>query len=348
MRVLVVPAANDTSALLRLLWPADALRAAGHDVVSAGLDWRLRTLVDDADHVREIRELPDCDVLVLQRVQSRRLAEAIPLLQAAGVAVVVDLDDDLAAVHPANSAWKSIHPASSPDSNWHHLLTACRHADLVTVTTRALARVYAPHGRVAVLPNRLPEIVARIEHVEGRPLRVGWPGRVDTHPNDLQVTRGAVGRAVEECGAVFVNVGPGGAAHALGVAGEELSTGMVNISQWYATIAANVDVGIVPLAESRFNNAKSGLKVLEMASVGIPTVASPTPDNVRLHTLGMGVLAAKPKDWERQLRRLLTDDVHRQAVAAGAQNAARHESLERHAADWWAAWSSAALDRVVA
>lgn len=345
VRVLGVLAGDDASARLRVEWPLGAL-ADRHDVRVAGGGWRLDAIQDERGALRSI-DVPQVDVIVFQRLQNFAMVTAIPFLQAAGVAVVIDVDDDFSAVDPANPAFEGVHPSTSPDSNFQHLAAACKIADLVTVTTPALARTYGSHGRVAVLPNRLPAAVLDVpKPYIAVPPRVGWAGRVDTHPRDLQVTRGAVARVCGEHGLQVVNVGPGGIARPLGAASEH-STGFVPPWEWYPTIADQLDVAIGPLAATRFNEAKSGLRLLEASALGIPCVVSPSADNARLHALGMGVLAAKPKDWYREVGRLVRDLGWYREVAVRSKAAARGETIEGHADEWWAAWEQAAENRHV-
>ena len=62
----------------------------------------------------------------------------------------------------------------------------------------------------------------------------------------------------------------------------------------YTSSVAELGVGLVPLLDSAFNRAKSWLKGLEYAALGVPFVASPTPEYVKLAGLGAGLLADDP------------------------------------------------------
>jgi hypothetical protein len=79
--------------------------------------------------------------------------------------------------------------------------------------------------------------------------------------------------------------------------------GGVPFEEWPRAVAS-VGVGIAPLADTKFNRSKSWLKPLEMSATGVPWVASPRAEYVRLHALGAGVLADRPRVWYRELKRL--------------------------------------------
>lgn len=338
LRVLTVLAGSDASGRLRLEWPGGANATLGRDVTCAGETWRLSAVQDSRGQVHSI-DVPEIDVIVFQRLQNVGMVSAIPFLQDAGVAVVIDVDDDFSAVDPQNAAYAGVHPNTSPDANFLYLAEACKIADLVTVTTPALAKVYGGHGRVVILPNRLPAAVLDVDRPPpANPPRIGWAGGIKSHPSDLQVTRGAVARVCAEHHLRFVNVGPGGVRKALGLDHDEFVTGAVPPWLWYPSMAEEMDIAIAPLADTRFNAGKSGLKLLEASALGIPCVASPSPDNQRLAALGMGVLASKPKEWFAQLNRLVTDYEWRYEVSQRSKDAARGETIEGHADEWWEAW----------
>jgi glycosyltransferase involved in cell wall biosynthesis len=327
----------------RLIWPARALAAQG-----APIDVRPHTepngiFLDTFDGtVLYDVVAPDADIAVIQRPLKADMVTAVRKLQDHGVKVVVDIDDDFAALHPKNISWRHVHPKASPKRNHHHLMQACAAADWVTCTTPALAARYGKHGRVTVVPNYVPARYLEVERQPHDGLVVGWTGTVQTHPTDLQVTGGAVARACRAEGAGIGVVGTGiGVGRNLDFSRDDVhGTGWLDLDDYPAAMAA-FDVGIVPLDDIAFNQAKSALKLAEFTALGVPTVASPTADNVRLAKLGAGVLAARPREWERELRRLLSDDDHRQAVAARGRQAMAGQTIEGNCGRWLDAWSNA-------
>lgn len=342
----------------RVMWPAAALIAAGETGVElsfasslGAFQWGRRP--DGSRRPVGLAHRPDYDVAVLQRPLTRDLADAIPMLQAAGVAVVVDLDDDIARVPANHPVFMIAHPSWNDEENWHHLERACRQADLVTVSTPALAPRYGGHGRVTVLRNCVPERYLGVGPAPvprpsvTRPI-VGWTGAPIAHYGDLEVAGGAVGRVIAShpSSALFRAVGSDLSARQLGVAAES-----TEVEPWaplldgYPEMVASLDVGLAPLAMSAFNEAKSALRGLEYAALGVPFIASPTSEYRWMASQGAGLLAAKPKEWARTLGRMLSSAELRADVAARGREAAALMTYEANAWRWAEAWTSAVARR---
>lgn len=352
-RIAVWPADDGGCGHYRITWPAQALITQG-----ANLDLRLpgdgsgleglHMEQDGIDRLVDIATPPDFDVLVIQRPLDAVRADLVTVLQRYGVRVVVEIDDCFETIHPGNSSWRSTHPVHSPGRNRAHLRRACRAADLVTVTTPMLAHRYGRHGRVVVIPNHVPARYLQVDR-SGEPLAltVGWTGSTTTHPTDLQVTRGAVARVCRERGVWFQVVGTGvGVREALGLDLEPIASGWLPLEE-YPHAMAEHGIGVVPLDDIAFNHAKSALKMMEYAAVGVPVVASPTADNVRMHAEGIGLLAAKPKHWHAHLRRLLDSPDLRDEIAGQGREAMARWTIEGNTDRWWDAWTSC-LDRKAA
>jgi hypothetical protein len=302
---------------------------------------RFRLYRDIAGRPVEALYPRDADVMVFQRVVERDLVDLLLFLGERGVATVVDVDDDLASIDPANPAWASLHPqnrTAERDISWRHLNDACRVASMVTVTTPGLAAQYAPHGRARVLPNFLPDHYYGHDRADNDV--IGWPASYFSHPNDPQVTRGAIGRLVAEGTRFKVWGDPEGAGSAFGLREDPEGTGPVDLRIWPRAIA-EIGVGISPLADTRFNSKKSWLKPLELAAVGVPWVASPRAEYERLHRLGCGMLADKPKAWHREVGRLVRDAGWRAELSAAGRAVAEELRLRDHVGLFFEAWQAA-------
>lgn len=335
MKVHVYPSDAYGCGSFRMRWPGEACAAAGHDVqVVAPHNRRLKAVVKE-DKVVDVLDV-DADVVVLQRVTHAYMAQAVGIMRAKGITVVVDVDDDLSSIHPSNPAW-AVHRPGAGLHSWHNLALACRNASLVTVSTPALLDVYARHGRGHVLPNYLPDMYYGLPRTDSDV--VGWPGSFHSHPNDPENVGGAIARLVDE-GAQFVMRGDSkGAGRAFGLAADPVG-GAVPIEEWPRAVAS-LGVGIAPLADTKFNAAKSWLKPLEMSACGVPWVASPRAEYRRLHELGAGVLADRPRVWYRELKRLRESAALRAELSEAGRAVAEQLRLRDHSWRWMDAWTRA-------
>lgn len=306
MKVYVFPADRFGCGHYRMIWPAQALRDQGHDVVIVDPSARDGVIngVMDGDRMVDVQIPPDADVMVFQRVTHRYIADAIRLIRQRGVAVVVEMDDDLSNIHPANPAFEFLHPRGKyPDHSWHNAQRACDDATMVVVSTPALLNRYARHGRGAVFNNYVPERFLFVPHFDSD--LIGWPGSVHSHPDDPGAMGASVNRLIS-AGFKFGIVGNIEGVHkAWGISSDIQinATGMVPIDLWPEAVT-NLGIGVAPLADTSFNAAKSWLKMAELAAVGVPVVASPRAEYARLHSFGVGWLAKDAKEWFRKLKTL--------------------------------------------
>ncbi len=347
MKVLVFPADSYGCGYHRLIWPVEVLRAQGHDVEVVPQEKRqLQIHLDDHGHVKDVELADEYDVVVLQRVTHRNLVGVIKVLRARGTAVVVDVDDDLSTIHPANPAWPMLHPTLPKEGaaslhSWRNLDAACREATLITATTPALTVRYASHGRARVFENYLAAHYYGHERVDSD--LIGWPASLASHPNDPDAVGNAVARLSDNGAGFHVVSIASGVARAFGIRDETRVTqveGVVSLLDWPAEIA-KLGIGIAPLADTKFNHSKSWLKPLELAAVGVPWVGSPRAEYQRLHELGCGVLANKPSNWYNALNTLRRDAVWRDELSAQGRDVASRLRLDDHAWKLWEAWSDA-------
>ena len=354
MRVAVYPSDIFGSGRYRMVHPCNYAQAAGVDcyLASSGEEGEgitIERISDPNTGVTYVRPKPiDADVIVLQRVANETTLAIMGSLQKAGHAVVVEIDDDLSAIHPQHPAHQILNPKNDPGTNWEIMRMACRQADMVTVTTPALAERYGKHGRVAVLPNCVPAYLLDLEH-RGDGLTVGWPGFTPTHPGDLRATGGGVADAIRRVpGARFLQVGPViGVKEQLGLdEPPEFTDGIPDIDDYYRAIT-RLDVGIAPLADNRFNAAKSALKMLELGACGVPMVASPVAEYKQLHDEGVGVLAEwRGRNWRQQVEKLLRDPSLRAELAGRAREViAESHTYETEYEVWVDAWQDALVNR---
>lgn len=338
------------SGSFRILWPCQYLAEAGHDVKAvAPADRSIQFEMTPDGRVNDVLIDRDIDVVILQRVTHPYLLSAISVLRSKGIAVVVDVDDDLSAIHPSNPAFLAMHPRSvgvpmdngQPNMHtWTNLVEACKQATMVTTSTPALLSRYAAHGRGRVIFNHLPD--GYFGHERQDSDVIGWPASLHSHPDDPSAVGPALARLVNG-GAKFRVIGdPDGVGRAFGMPGwlPDTTCRPVPLEEWPAAVA-QLGIGIAPLSDTRFNSAKSFLKPAELSACGVPWVASPRAEYKRLHAMGAGVLAERPKDWYRELKRLIDDPGRRQELSDAGREVAEQLRLRDAAHLWWEAWSDA-------
>lgn len=344
MKTYIFPADLNGCGYYRLIWPAEVLQRAGHDihvVIPRQRDAMLQGKMQ-GETMTDVKIPRDADVIVLQRVTHRFLVQAIGLMRKRGVAVVVDFDDDLTCIHPANPAFGMLHPRNGQrDHSWENTLRAADAATLVTVSTPALVQRYARRGHGRVLYNMVPKRMLDVPHNDSDV--VGWAGSIHSHPTDLQVMGPAVAQHLQNGGRFRVAGPDQGIADALGVPRTRPldSTGIIHDIEAWPLAVASLGVGLAPLADSKFNAAKSWLKMAEYAAAGVPCIGSPRTEYARLHKMGVGLLAKNPNEWKQKIQLLTTDDVRRQELSESGRDVMRGLTIEENAWLWYEAWCDA-------
>lgn len=340
MKILVIPADLAGCGYYRLIWAAQHLASQGHDVEiqwpeeGKGLEIHL-----SGNQVVDVVVPQGADVIVLQRVSHSWHSQVIGLMREKGVAVVIDMDDDLTAIHRNNTAYANYHPRSNTPFSWKNTEVACKAATLVTVSTKSLLSIYAKHGRGAVIDNYVPE---RYLDISVDPDDVfGWAGSTQSHPADLQTCGRAVQELVE-AGYKFRVIGPpSNVQAALRLKEPPEVTGVVPLDDW-ATATAQLKVALAPLEISKFNYSKSRLKIIESSAVGVPWIASPRTEYRRFFAESQaGVLVDKPKDWYNEVKRLMTDDTLRKDLGERGREHMRTQTIEKNSWRWLEAWTRA-------
>lgn len=333
MRLLTINADNGGCGKYRIFEPANAVVAQFPDIF--------------VSHSRmiDISRAATYDAVIIQRPLFQGYAEAIPEMQRRGTKVIIDIDDDLTDVHPENCVYANLQPETSPRSNWEHALKACELADLVICSTDTLASKFkSAHGGSVVINNYLPDSILGIhgKHHAGR-IRIGWAGHTQTHPNDLPAVGSSIRNAVRKSKAEFVVLGGGPQVpEQVRLETSQFRTiPSAPITQYYKTIADNFDVGIAPLELTDFNEAKSWLKMLEYAGLGIPAIGSATTENIHLHDAGIGLIAQTHGDWNRAISLMISSDRKREKLGEDSRKIVKEKfTYSKNAWRWAEAWRS--------
>lgn len=127
--------------------------------------------------------------------------------------------------------------------------------------------------------------------------------RANAHAwGDLEVVGDGVQRALDATGLSFTAVGDEvNVQERLGLRSPPKVTGWTSAGEHFKNIA-KLDIGIAPLSNTPFSQARSGIKVLEYAALGISSVASPLPEYELVAANGLCTIAREPQEWFEQIR----------------------------------------------
>lgn len=252
----------------------------------------------------------DCDVIVMQRAMFSDIPDRILEAQSNGQIIVNDLDDWYWGLSTSNGAWAASHPKNSPHENVNHYKKVLSRSDVVTVSTPYLAERISRFVRcpIEVIPNfvDVQKFTAR-KPVDTDVPTVGWVGSTAHRSGDLEVLSGVLGSLLS-AGKIKLHHSGHVEQHPrfadmVGVPVDEVSTlPMVQPAEYPSLFT--FDVGLVPLTNVPFNQAKSAIKGLEYASAGVPFIASDLDEYRSLHEGGIGLLAKKARHWFAHIERL--------------------------------------------
>lgn len=333
MRIAVVMDDGIVNSAYRAVLPFRALAQRGHDV---RWDGKRRDRYD-------LELLMSCDLVYVHRHYDRPTQRMAQAVRDAGVALWWDNDDDIRAL-----------PRGAPNSDqvgglrgeriFAGMVRMMRMADLVSTPSRVLAETYGELGigDVAVIDNYVPLAFVggrRVAHAGA--VTIGWIAalehRLDADQLELAaalervcVRRPRV-RVVTVGVRLALRTGPA-YRHVLSVPFDHLGR-----------TAAGFDIGIAPIADNRFNRARSSIKVKEYAAAGTPWLASPVGPYRNLGVREGGILV-EDGDWDAALLRLVDRRWLRRRLARRAARWGRSQTIEANAWRWEAA-AEAALSR---
>ena len=315
----------------RVIVPLQEMARRGHTVHWPG-DRTFLALRDGAT--------PAWDAMHIQQMHDEEGLEIMARVRQAGVAVVWDTDDDISAVTRGSEAWHRHGGRRGIRRHFRQALQAARTAHLVTTTNEHLAQVYRDAGaeQVVVVENYLaPEDLKhpRRRH-QGVVIGITAAGE---HEPDLR--RMKLGETLERLlerhdGVRVVAIG---ADLRLRSKHRYTHTDGVEIDE-LIPIESEFDIGLAPLRDTRFNRARSNVKLKEYAAAGAMWLASPVGPYVGMGEEQGGQLV-RDDEWLAALEALLVDADRRRALADRARAWAQGQTIRAGAARWQAAYRDA-------
>lgn len=292
------------------------------------------------------------DTVVLKQVMERWAPFQIKQAQKLGQRIIVDMDDAYDFLDDANIAKQTTDPETNKIANRNFMREVIMLADIVTVSTPFLLEYYSGlRDNVFMVRNAIGPAKFTKRKVLNRKPVIGWMGALQWRSNDLHVFRDWLGDFLIEHDLMFHHAGDvnnsGGFAKEAGIPLDRLVTSpMIPINK-YQEMIQHFDIGVVPLSNIPFNEAKSYLKGLEYAASNVPFVASDLPEYRLLSEQGVGRVAATPEHWVQHLTELLDYNIRK--AEAGRQRGVVLDkfTIENSAPDWRRVWSGSPNTSIV-
>jgi glycosyltransferase involved in cell wall biosynthesis len=205
--------------------------------------------------------------------------------------------------------------------------TIMRHATTVVVGNDYLAdhAIRAGAGKIVYLPSVVDVDRYSINKMKNKQFRIGWIGSPVT-ALFLGLIKDALVDVCKKTGACVVLIGSGERDPLPGL--EKDTFPWSENSE--VEILQGCDVGIMPLPDEPFTRGKCGYKLIQYMASGLPVIASPVGENVRIIEQGKtGFLASGKEEWVHALIELYHDtEMRRNMGMAGRQRVEKYFSLQ--------------------
>lgn len=276
----------------------------------------------------------EADIYVMARQTHRALPIVIKdMVEEQGKCVIGETDDWFLGLSTVQKTTK--HASEAYYTIQPRILGAC---SAMTVSTPELAEGYSRLNRnIRVIPNYLDwKQWEDVELVRTPQFRIGWMGGTGWHLRDLAVIRGVIGPWLQRHPDVlFVAAGDKLTHDLLEIPERQRVTFPTVPHDRLVEITATMDLGLVPLQASRFNDAKSALKGMEYGACGIPCIASPVREYREWVEPGVnGFLAERARDWIRHLDWCYDNQMQVRTMGIAAREKAKQNSIQNHVSEW--------------
>ena len=259
---------------------------------------------------------------------------------------VYEIDDDLFNVSIYSSAYV-YYNNQSEKQKLDNLAKYMKEVDHITVTTEPLAQSLSVYNKnITVIPNAIDlgqfnPYLKTDKDYDKEDIVIGWTGS-NTHYADLLEAEAAITQVVNKYPNVKLLIGGWDKCPLF----KNIDPKKKILAPWttmekYPEMLSQIDIGVCPLEQTKFNESKSNLKYIELAAMGIPVVASKVHPYEHTITDGEDGFLIKSKGanhikWVKKLETLINDrDVRKSLGQKGRKLVEDKYNQEKVSDDWY-------------
>jgi glycosyltransferase involved in cell wall biosynthesis len=257
------------------------------------------------------RSVHGWDIIVFKLLMQREVLEKMPLAQAMGQKLVVDVDDWFDGLAETNKAFQATDPKKNPDNNREIYAQIIMQADAVITSTPFLFDYYAKkRDNVFMVRNGIDSDRYNKRSVRyPKKSNIGWVGATHWRSNDLEQLSGFMDDYLKSRNTTFHHSGHAPSAPSvhdlLKIDKKRFTHSSMAPISLYPRLFSHMDIGTIPLNNIQFNHAKSFIKGLEYAAAGVPFITSYSPEYEFLVNQGIGRMAKTDEEWVYHLDELM-------------------------------------------
>ena len=199
----------------------------------------------------------------------------------------------------------------------------------VLAGSHSLVRHYSHVSRnVHFVPSAVDtDVIGPTSHTEKGAIVLGWHGSVSGHIENLFLLANALSFLSEKYDFTLKIVGTAGDTRLQRILQKRFSKIKLDFgpNRWFAYselpgFMSDVDIGLYPLSDTRWNRAKCSMKLLEYMAMEIPSCSSAAGENNFIVEDGEnGFLASNDSEWALKVGRLIDDSGLRRDIGIRAR-----------------------------
>jgi len=281
------------------------------------------------------------DVVVMKLWMWHEYEYYIRRAQELGQVIIIDIDDFFSNLPQYNIAFHTTDPKKNEIWNRDHMLKSYKYVDGLIASTQFIYDYYKKDNpEIHLVKNAVnPDLFLKRMDFSGNKPKIGWVGIMLWRGEDIETLQGWLGPFLEKHDLKFHHSGmladrPKQLAEIAKFDPERLEE-ITGTNVWnYGNVLLPIDIGLIPLTNNQFNEAKSSLKGVEYAMSGIPFVSGNTYEYRKMAEEGAGRVAKKPHDWIKHLETLLDPDVRREEANKNHQIVLEKYNLKTRVYEW--------------